>query len=64
MFVIAAVFDGRGVNDRVLRNEKLFDLANICIDTHPDGSEFYVIYGALRASSSRITSTWARPPTT
>jgi uncharacterized protein len=40
------------LNDRVLRTEKLFDLANISIDAHPDGTEFYVIYGALRARSA------------
>ena len=51
LFPVARVRDTAGLNDRILRTEKLFDLANISIDTHPDGSEFYVIYGALRASS-------------
>ena len=45
--------DTAALNDRVLRTEKLFDLANISIDAHPDGTEYYVIYGALRATSSR-----------
>lgn len=52
LFPVARVRDTARLNDRVLRTEKLFDLANISIDTHPDGSEFYVIYGALRATSS------------
>lgn len=52
LFPVAQVTDTARLNDRILRTEKLFDLANISIDTHPDGSEFYVIYGALRASSS------------
>jgi uncharacterized protein YjfI (DUF2170 family) len=52
LFPVSRVRDTARLNDRVLRTEKLFDLANICIDTHPDGSEFYVIYGALRATSS------------
>jgi uncharacterized protein YjfI (DUF2170 family) len=52
LFPVARVRDTARLNDRVLRTEKLFDLANISIDAHPDGSEFYVIYGALRASSS------------
>jgi uncharacterized protein YjfI (DUF2170 family) len=46
------VRDTSRLNDRILRTEKLFDLANISIDTHPDGAEFYVIYGALRATSA------------
>jgi uncharacterized protein YjfI (DUF2170 family) len=52
LFPVARVRDTARLNDRVLRTEKLFDLANISIDTHPDGAEFYVIYGALRAASS------------
>ncbi len=52
LFPVARVRDTARLNDRILRTEKLFDLANISIDTHPDGSEFYVIYGALRATSS------------
>ena len=52
MFPVARVRDTARLNDRILRTEKLFDLANISIDTHPDGSEFYVIYGALRATSA------------
>jgi len=52
LFPVARVTDTARLNDRILRTEKLFDLANISIDTHPDGSEFYVIYGALRATSA------------
>lgn len=52
LFPVARVTDTARLNDRILRTEKLFDLANISIDTHPDGTEFYVIYGALRAISS------------
>jgi uncharacterized protein YjfI (DUF2170 family) len=52
LFPVARVRDTARLNDRILRTEKLFDLANISIDTHPDGSEFYVIYGALRATSA------------
>jgi hypothetical protein len=52
LFPVARVRDTARLNDRILRTEKLFDLANISIDTHPDGAEFYVIYGALRATSS------------
>jgi uncharacterized protein YjfI (DUF2170 family) len=52
LFPVAQVTDTARLNDRILRTEKLFDLANISIDTHPDGTEFYVIYGALRATSS------------
>ena len=52
LFPVAQVTDTTRLNDRILRTEKLFDLANISIDAHPDGSEFYVIYGALRATSS------------
>jgi uncharacterized protein len=52
LFPVAGVQDTARLNDRILRTEKLFDLANISIDTHPDGSEYYVIYGALRATSS------------
>jgi len=52
LFPVARVRDTARLNDRILRTEKLFDLANISIDTHPDGTEFYVIYGALRATSS------------
>jgi uncharacterized protein len=52
LFPVARVRDTARLNDRILRTEKLFDLANISIDTHPDGSDFYVIYGALRASSA------------
>jgi hypothetical protein len=51
LFPVARVRDTARLNDRILRTEKLFDLANISIDSHPDGSEFYVIYGALRATS-------------
>ena len=51
LFPVARVRDTARLNDRILRTEKLFDLANISIDMHPDGAEFYVIYGALRASS-------------
>jgi len=52
LFPVARVRDTARLNDRILRTEKLFDLANISIDSHPDGKEFYVIYGALRATSS------------
>ncbi|HEY2590210.1 MAG TPA: DUF2170 family protein [Steroidobacteraceae bacterium] len=52
LFPVARVRDTTRLNDRILRTEKLFDLANISIDTHPDGAEFYVIYGALRATSA------------
>ena len=52
LFPVARVRDTALLNDRILRTEKLFDLANISIDAHPDGTEFYVIYGALRATSS------------
>jgi uncharacterized protein len=52
LFPVARVRDTARLNDRILRTEKLFDLANISIDAHPDGSEFYVIYGALRSTSS------------
>jgi uncharacterized protein YjfI (DUF2170 family) len=52
LFPVARVRDTARLNDRILRTEKLFDLANISIDMHPDGSEFYVIYGALRATSA------------
>jgi uncharacterized protein YjfI (DUF2170 family) len=52
LFPVARVRDTARLNDRILRTEKLFDLANISIDVHPDGTEFYVIYGALRATSS------------
>jgi uncharacterized protein len=52
LFPVARVRDAARLNDRILRTEKLFDLANISIDAHPDGAEFYVIYGALRAGSS------------
>ncbi|HTV80826.1 MAG TPA: DUF2170 family protein [Steroidobacteraceae bacterium] len=52
LFPVSRVRDTARLNDRILRTEKLFDLANISIDTHPDGQEFYVIYGALRATSS------------
>jgi uncharacterized protein len=52
LFPVARVRDPARLNDRILRTEKLFDLANISIDTHPDGAEFYVIYGALRATSA------------
>jgi len=52
LFPVARVRDTARLNDRILRTEKLFDLANISIDSHPDGEEFYVIYGALRATSS------------
>ena len=52
LFPVARVRDTARLNDRILRTEKLFDLANISIDTHPDGLEFYVIYGALRATSA------------
>jgi uncharacterized protein YjfI (DUF2170 family) len=51
LFPVARVRDTARLNDRILRTEKLFDLANISIDAHPDGEEFYVIYGALRATS-------------
>ena len=51
LFPVARVRDTARLNDRILRTEKLFDLANISIDSHPDGAEFYVIYGALRAVS-------------
>jgi len=54
LFPVARVRNTAKLNDRVLRTEKLFDLANISIDAHPDGSEFYVIYGALRASSALV----------
>jgi uncharacterized protein len=52
LFPVARVRDTARLNARILRTEKLFDLANISIDSHPDGTEFYVIYGALRATSS------------
>jgi uncharacterized protein YjfI (DUF2170 family) len=52
LFPVARVRDTARLNDRILRTEKLFDLANISIDAHPDGSEFYVIYGALRSTSA------------
>lgn len=52
LFPVARVRDTARLNDRILRTEKLFDLANISIDSHPDGAEFYVIYGALRATST------------
>jgi uncharacterized protein YjfI (DUF2170 family) len=52
LFPVTRVRDTARLNDRILRTEKLFDLANISIDAHPDGEEFYVIYGALRATSS------------
>lgn len=52
LFPVSQVTDTARLNDRILRTEKLFDLANISIDTDPDGTEYYVIYGALRASSS------------
>jgi hypothetical protein len=52
LFPVARVRDTARLNDRILRTEKLFDLANISIDAHPDGTEFYVIYGALRATSA------------
>jgi uncharacterized protein len=52
LFPVARVRDTARLNDRILRTEKLFDLANISIDMHPDGAEFYVIYGALRATSA------------
>jgi len=52
LFPVARVRDTAALNERVLRTEKLFDLANISIDAHPDGTEFYVIYGALRATSA------------
>jgi uncharacterized protein YjfI (DUF2170 family) len=52
LFPVARVRDTAALNDRVLRTEKLFDLANISIDAHPDGTEYYVIYGALRATSA------------
>jgi uncharacterized protein YjfI (DUF2170 family) len=51
LFPVARVRDTARLNDRILRTEKLFDLANISIDAHPDGTEFYVIYGALRATA-------------
>jgi uncharacterized protein YjfI (DUF2170 family) len=52
LFRVAGVRYTARLNDRILRTEKLFDLANISIDAHPDGTEFYVIYGALRATSA------------
>lgn len=52
LFPVAQVTDTARLNDQIMRTEKLFDLANISIDMHPDGTEFYVIYGALRATSS------------
>jgi uncharacterized protein len=52
LFPVTRVRHTAKLNDRVLRTEKLFDLANISIDAHPDGTEFYVIYGALRARSA------------
>jgi uncharacterized protein YjfI (DUF2170 family) len=52
LFPVARVRDTAKLNDRILHTEKLFDLANISIDSDPDGTEFYVIYGALRATSS------------
>ncbi len=52
LFPVSRVHDTAALNDRVLRTEKLFDLANISIDAHPDGTEYYVIYGALRATSA------------
>jgi uncharacterized protein YjfI (DUF2170 family) len=52
LFPLKRVRDTAAFNDRVLRTEKLFDLANISIDVHPDGSEYYVIYGALRSTSA------------
>jgi uncharacterized protein YjfI (DUF2170 family) len=52
LFPVKRVRDTARLNDRILRTEKLFDLANISIDAHPDGTEFYVIYGALRATST------------
>jgi uncharacterized protein YjfI (DUF2170 family) len=52
LFPVARVRDTARLNDRILRTEKLFDLANISIDAHPDGEEFYVIYGALRSTSA------------
>jgi uncharacterized protein len=52
LFPVSRVRNTAKLNDRVLRTEKLFDLANISIDAHPDGTEFYVIYGALRATSA------------
>ena len=54
LFPVARVRNTAKLNDRVLRTEKLFDLANISIDAHPDGTEFYVIYGALRAASALV----------
>ncbi len=54
LFPVARVRNTAKLNDRVLRTEKLFDLANISIDSHPDGEEFYVIYGALRATSALV----------
>jgi uncharacterized protein YjfI (DUF2170 family) len=52
LFPLGRVRNTAELNDRILRTEKLFDLANISIDVHPDGGEYYVIYGALRATSS------------
>jgi len=52
LFPVSRVRNTAALNDRVLRTEKLFDLANISIDAHPDGTEYYVIYGALRATSA------------
>lgn len=52
LFPVARVTDTARLNERILRTEKLFDLANISIDSDPDGTEFYVIYGALRATSN------------
>jgi uncharacterized protein len=54
LFPVARVRNTAKLNERVLRTEKLFDLANISIDAHPDGTEFYVIYGALRATSALV----------
>jgi uncharacterized protein len=54
LFPVKRVRNTAKLNDRVLRTEKLFDLANISIDSHPDGEEFYVIYGALRATSTLV----------
>jgi uncharacterized protein len=51
LFPVKRVRDTARLNDRILRTEKLFDLANISIDAHPDGTEYYVIYGALRSTS-------------
>jgi len=52
LFAVADVADEAALNAHILRTEKFFDLANISIDRHPDGSEHYVIYGALRCGSS------------